>query len=120
LTLPGSELQAITAYYFSLKGDLSMRKLLMFLLIATMVVISACSQDKPEKKDNLVLVEGGTFQNNKSNNSGKSVTLANFYIGKYEVTQKEWVEVMGSNPSVFVGDNMPVEMVSWYDVVEYC
>ncbi|WP_342416795.1 SUMF1/EgtB/PvdO family nonheme iron enzyme [Paenibacillus sp. FSL R10-2782] len=97
-----------------------MRKLLMFLLIATIVVISACSQDKPEKKDNLVFVEGGTFKNNKSNYSGKSVTLSNFYIGKYEVTQKEWVEVMGSNPSQFIGDNLPVEMVSWYDVVEYC
>ncbi|WP_149095904.1 formylglycine-generating enzyme family protein [Paenibacillus terrae] len=97
-----------------------MRKLFMFLLIATMVVISACSQDRPEKRDNLVYVEGGTFQNNKSDNSGKSVTLSNFYIGKYEVTQKEWVEVMGSNPSAFKGDNMPVEMVSWYDVVEYC
>ncbi|WP_413232198.1 hypothetical protein [Paenibacillus sp. BJ-4] len=57
-----------------------MRKLLMFLLIAPMVVISACSQDKPEKKDNLVFVEGGNFQNNKSNNSGKIVNLSNFYI----------------------------------------
>ena len=27
---------------------------------------------------------------------------------------------MGSNPSEFVGDQLPVEMVSWYDVVEYC
>src|SRR5262249_21780978 len=42
------------------------------------------------------------------------------YIGKYEVTQKEWVEVMGSNPSKFKGDNLPVETVSWYDCVEYC
>jgi formylglycine-generating enzyme required for sulfatase activity len=54
-------------------------------------------------------VEGETFQNNKYNNSGKSVALSNFYIDKYEVTQKEWVEVMGSNSSVFVVDNMPVE-----------
>jgi hypothetical protein len=41
----GGELQAITAYDFpyQLKGDISMRKLLIFLLIAPMVVISACS-----------------------------------------------------------------------------
>ncbi|MHA7584110.1 formylglycine-generating enzyme family protein [Paenibacillus vandeheii] len=97
-----------------------MRKLLMFFLIATMVVISACSQDKPEPKDNLVFVQGGTFKNNKSNFAGRNVTLSNFYIGKYEVTQKEWEDVMGNNPSGFKGDQLPVEMVSWYDAVEYC
>lgn len=97
-----------------------MRKLLMFFLIATMVVISACSQDKPEPKDNLVFVQGGTFKNNKSNFAGRNATLSNFYIGKYEVTQKEWEDVMGNNPSGFKGDQLPVEMVSWYDAVEYC
>jgi sulfatase modifying factor 1 len=96
-----------------------MRQLLIFLFIAIIVLVSACSQDKPEKNDNFVLVNGGTFTNTKSNYYGKSVTISNFYIGKYEVTQKEWIEVMGSNPSGFKGDNLPVEMVSWYDVVEY-
>ena len=41
-------------------------------------------------------------------------------MGKYEVTQKEWSETMGSDPSTFKGDNLPVETVSWYDCVEYC
>ena len=41
------------------------------------------------------------------------VTLTNdYYIGKYEVTQALWQAVMGSNPSNFKGDNLPVEMVS--------
>jgi formylglycine-generating enzyme required for sulfatase activity len=97
-----------------------MRKLLMFFLIATMLVNSACSQDKPEPKDNLVFVQGGTFKNNKINFAGRNVTLSNFYIGKYEVTQKEWEDVMGNNPSGFKGEQLPVEMVSWYDAVEYC
>jgi len=44
-----------------------------------------------------------------------------FYIGKYEVTQEQWEEVMGSNPSDFddCGGDCPVEDVSWYDVQEF-
>ena len=70
--------------------------------------------------EDMVFVEGGTFVSTESNYYGKGVTIDSFYIGKYEVTQKEWVEVMGSNPSYFKGDNLPVESVSWYDCVEYC
>jgi sulfatase modifying factor 1 len=94
-----------------------MRKLLIFPLTAILVVVGACSQKVPA---NFVLVKGGTFINTKSNYYGKSVTISDFYIGTYEVTQKEWTEVMGSNPSEFKGDNLPVETVSWYDCVEYC
>lgn len=43
------------------------------------------------------------------------VTLSSYYINKYEVTQAEWKAVMGSNPSSFKGDNLPVEKVSWND-----
>ena len=71
--------------------------------------------------DNMVFVQGGTFQ--MGSNSGKpvhTVTVNDFYIGKYEVTQKEWKEVMGSNPSNWKCDNLPVEQVSWYDAVEFC
>jgi formylglycine-generating enzyme required for sulfatase activity len=39
----------------------------------------------------------------------------NFAVGKYEVTQDEWVAVMGSNPSYFKGGRNPVEKVSWKD-----
>ena len=103
-----------------------MRRLLIFLLIAILGVVSACSQAEPERsekseqKDSLVFVKGGTFINTKSNYYGKNVTLEDFYIGKYEVTQQEWMEVMGSNPSQFQGSSLPVEMLSWYDAVEYC
>jgi len=73
----------------------------------------------------MVFVEGGTFQmgSNTGQNREKpvhSVTVSSFYIGKYEVTQKEWVAVMGSNPSNFKNHHLPVEMVSWYDVLVYC
>jgi formylglycine-generating enzyme required for sulfatase activity len=39
----------------------------------------------------------------------------NFAVGKYEVTQDEWVAVMGSNSSHFKGLRNPVEQVSWND-----
>ena len=42
-----------------------------------------------------------------------------FYMGKYEVTQKQWREIMGGNPSSFEGDDLPVEMVSWNDVQKF-
>ena len=43
-----------------------------------------------------------------------------FYMGKYEVTQMQWVELMDNNPSRFRGDdNSPVESVSWNDVQEF-
>ena len=50
-----------------------------------------------------------------------SVTISNgFWIGKYEVTQAQYSAVMGSNPSYFKGDNLPVEEVTWYDAMEFC
>ncbi|MFT4094158.1 MAG: SUMF1/EgtB/PvdO family nonheme iron enzyme [Niabella sp.] len=36
-----------------------------------------------------------------------------FYIGKYELTQAQYAQIMGTNPSQFVADNNPVEMVSY-------
>ncbi len=94
-----------------------MTKLLILLSTTLVVVVSSCSQ---KERDNIVLVKGGTFKNTKSNLYGKGVTLPDFYIGRYEVTQKEWMEIMGNNPSTFKGDNLPVETVSWYDCIEYC
>jgi formylglycine-generating enzyme required for sulfatase activity len=41
-------------------------------------------------------------------------------MGKYEVTQQEYAALMGTNPSEFKGDNLPVECVTWYDAVNYC
>lgn len=44
-----------------------------------------------------------------------------FLIGKHEVTQGEYLNVMGTNPSVFTGDlSLPVETVSWDDAMAYC
>lgn len=42
-----------------------------------------------------------------------------FYMSKYQVTQKQWIDIMGNNPSWFKGDERPVECVSWDDVQEF-
>lgn len=42
-----------------------------------------------------------------------------FYIGKTEVTQSQWVSVMGNNPSEFKGRSNPVENVSWNDAQRF-
>lgn len=43
-----------------------------------------------------------------------------FYMGVCPVTQKQYAQVMGSNPSHFQSDDNPVEMVSWSDAVKFC
>ena len=74
--------------------------------------------------NNMVYVEGGTFTmgNTYLNTEwpyelempAHHVKLSSYYIGRYEVTQAEWMAVMGSNPSVNRTDlNLPVEHVSW-------
>jgi formylglycine-generating enzyme required for sulfatase activity len=75
-------------------------------------------QGEPE----MVFVEGGTFVMGGTMYSDEQpihqVTLSDFKIGKYEVTQGQWEAVMGRNPSYFTnGDNYPVENVSWNDIV---
>jgi formylglycine-generating enzyme required for sulfatase activity len=77
---------------------------------------------------NMVRINGGTFTmgspaNEPSRGSDEvqhQVTISSFYMGRYEVTQKEYQEIMGTSPSNFKGDNLPVENVSWYDALVYC
>ena len=77
----------------------------------------------------MVYVKAGTFimgspeseEDRSDNEIQHKVTISkDFYIGKYEVTQREYKAVMGTNPSKYKGDNRPVETVSWYNAVEYC
>ena len=83
----------------------------------------------------MVFVEGGTFQMGNKGGIVKvgnslfdvvdekpihTVEISSFSIGKFEVTQAQWREVMGNNPSRFSGcDNCPVEIVSWNEVQQY-
>ena len=77
----------------------------------------------------MIYVKGGTFTMGATAEQGSdaesdekpthSVTLSDYYIGRYEVTQAQWRAVMGSNPSIWKGDNLPVEDVSWNDIQEF-
>ncbi|GMO29503.1 MAG: hypothetical protein Pg6A_17700 [Termitinemataceae bacterium] len=81
-----------------------------------------------EISSDFAYIEGGTFtmgspqsyRYHESNQIQHNATVSSFYIGKYELTQKEWKEVIGNNPSNFKGDDLPVERVNWYDAIEYC
>jgi formylglycine-generating enzyme len=86
----------------------------------------------------MIAVKGGTFRMGETPSatgiigmsyatrfpdvSSRTISVSDFYIGKYEVTQEQWRQVMGSNPSglAFKGcDSCPVESVSWFDVQEF-
>lgn len=79
--------------------------------------------------NNMVYVDGGTFTMGATSEQGNDayenekpthqVTLTSFYIGRYEVTQVEWMAVMGSNPSYFQSAKRPVEEVSWDDCQKF-
>jgi len=71
----------------------------------------------------MVAVQGGSFKMGSNDSDDEkpihTVTVNDFYIGKYEVTQAQWKAIMGNNPSYFKGNNLPVENVSWNDIQEF-
>jgi formylglycine-generating enzyme required for sulfatase activity len=78
----------------------------------------------------LVLIPAGTFtMGSPATEPGRSpdegpqheVTISKpFYMGIYTVTQMQYEQVMGANPSQYKGAGNPVEMVSWDDATEFC
>lgn len=119
-----------------------MKKYLLIAVCCSVITCFATSERKSGIKSNpasttvkhetkpinmkFVYVEPGSFQ--MGSDSGfadekpvHKVTISkDFWIGKYEVTQKEYEAVMGINPSHFKGENRPVEMLSWNDAVAFC
>jgi len=79
---------------------------------------------------NMIFVQGGTFQMGCTQEQGRDcaadenpvheVTLPSYYISKFEVTQEEWLGIMGTNPSEFAQCNKcPVERISWLEIQEF-
>ena len=55
------------------------------------------------------------------NETQHQVTISKpFWMGMTQVTQAQWQALMGNNPSNFKGNDLPVEQVSWDDVVSFC
>ena len=72
----------------------------------------------------MIFVEGGCYMMGNDNMNfdekpAHEVCIDDFYIGKYEVTQKQWKKIMGKNTSYNKCDNCPVECVNWLDVQEF-
>ncbi|KAB8317732.1 SUMF1/EgtB/PvdOfamily nonheme iron enzyme [Tolypothrix campylonemoides VB511288] len=78
----------------------------------------------------MVSIPAGSFkmgsppgEKGRSENEGPqhTVNLPSFFMGKFEVTQEQYQQVMGEkNASNFKGAKRPVEGVPWYDAVEFC
>ena len=78
----------------------------------------------------MVLIPAGTFmmgspeseEDRREDETQHQVTISKpFYMGKYPLTQAQWQQVMGNNPSHFKGDKLlPVENVSWDDTQAFC
>ncbi len=73
----------------------------------------------------MVYIKGGTFMmgsdtGNPDEKPVHQVTVDGFWIDKYEITQKQYQEIMGTNPSNSKGDNLPVEKVTWNNAMEFC
>jgi formylglycine-generating enzyme required for sulfatase activity/tRNA A-37 threonylcarbamoyl transferase component Bud32 len=88
--------------------------------------VSRSSSTKAREVDyvDMVLVRGGSFEMGDTFGDGDddekpvhNVSVGDFYMGKYEVTQGEWEEIMGNNPSGFKhGNKYPVNSVSCDDI----
>ena len=104
-------------------------------LTALILINSLCVFAQDASLQDMIWVEGGSFQMGQNGDgtvdnvtSVHTVTLSGFYIGKYEVTQEQYIAVMGANPSSFtanadageIQNRRPVEMVSWYDALVFC
>jgi formylglycine-generating enzyme required for sulfatase activity len=80
------------------------------------------------KKYPLVPIQGGIFRmgsvkperGRRRDERSREVTVNNFLLSPHEVTQAEYVDVMGINPSHNKGERLPVETVSWFDAIEFC
>ena len=93
----------------------------LFLTMTMPFLFLSCLREMPTPvfyetylKYEMVIVPGGSFV------LGGVVNLSSFAMSRTEITQDIWTGIMGYNKSYYVGDNLPVEQVSWFEAVEFC
>ena len=111
-----------------------------FTVLVFLLAITACSSSaaihNPDESglnqqanaipERFVNIPGGTFMMGPAPMAGlppenpPQVTISPFQMGVYPVTQREYLDVMGTNPSEFKYENQAVEKVSWFDAIDYC
>ena len=108
-----------------------------FVLLCFLIVVGSMAQvygQQPKAITNsigikLVLIHAGSFTmgspegdlGRNENETPHEVTISkSYYLGIYEVTQREYEKVIGKNPSAFKEPKNPVEMVTWDDAVTFC
>lgn len=89
------------------------------------VISQSPTEFTPSDSGDMVFVEGGTFLFGKptvpslfgKKSEQRSVSISSFMLGRFPVTQGQWEKLMGNNPCYFKGKNLPVENVSYQDVL---
>ena len=94
--------------------------------ISKIVKLDSCGKFSNEINIEMVYVKGGTFVMGNTKDTvadevpAHKVRVNSFYIGKYEITQQQWVRVMGKNPSSDPSClKCPVDNVAWTDIQEF-
>lgn len=90
--------------------------------------LDTAEEEEINVPEHFVLIQGGSFQMGSpeeeawrsDDETQHTVTVSDFYMSQYELTQEEYEAVTGENPSNFAGENLPVENVSWLSAVAYC
>ena len=91
--------------------------------------VSAASdqKDPASVEDNFILIPAGSFMMGSPDTENwriddevqHEVNVSAFYIDPYETTQEEYERLMGGNPSLNIGADLPVEQISWLDAVSF-
>jgi formylglycine-generating enzyme len=82
---------------------------------------------RSDAPDEMISIPAGEFTMGNDNpiygpieHPSHTVYLDSFFIDKYEVTQKSYQDIIGSNPSFWLGSDLPVDSVSWSEAKDYC
>lgn len=101
--------------------------MLLFLAALPLLAVSCSDDDDDAFELDMLLVPAGSFTMGdargiyeKNERPARTVSLDAFYMGSTEVTQAQYQDVMGTNPSSSKGTKQPVEKVTWYDALHFC